>query len=253
MTITRLATRLDVQELRVRLKDGVETTVHALRYDRGTVRPKVVLFDKETKLTDYCQQNNITEAIGGGFFLREVHKPLGDLWINGFKQSTVSFSEPWATKRGSIYINKAGKAKITFRHLLPQKPAGDLIQAGPLLLQNSRSMIAAGKDTEGFSAGSNQFDSDITIGRYPRAAIGLDKNHLWLVVCDGRSKDEAGLSLKEFADVLREIGVEDALNLDGGSSSSLVSGSKLINKPRSDDRLFRQGRPIYSAIVLESS
>ena len=55
---------------------------------------------------------------------------------------------------------------------LAVSPAGDLLQAGPLLVRGGA--VVHG-DAEGFSAGSHQFDSDITAGRHPRAAIGLTR------------------------------------------------------------------------------
>ena len=64
---------------------------------------------------------------------------------------------------------------------LPAEPQGDLVQAGPLLVDDGRSIID-GVDREGFSAGAGQFDSDITDGRYPRCALGVSDDEL-LAVC----------------------------------------------------------------------
>src|SRR6478672_11983562 len=55
----------------------------------------------------------------------------------------------------------------------------------------------AATDLEGFSAGSDQFDSDITAGRYPRAAIGHDGAYVYSVVVDGRSDSDVGMTLHE--------------------------------------------------------
>jgi len=50
------------------------------------------------------------------------------------------------------------------------------------------------EDAEGFSAGAGQFDSDITDGRYPRAALGISRDVFVVVACDGRrSRVDAGL------------------------------------------------------------
>jgi hypothetical protein len=57
-------------------------------------------------------------------------------------------------------------------------------------------------DEEGFSAGHHRFDSDITAGRCPRAALALAGHRLLAVACDGRADDEAGLTLGELAGVL---------------------------------------------------
>ena len=60
----------------------------------------------------------------------------------------------------------------------PDAPRGDLLQAGPLLVRDGVPVYRREDDREGFRAGYAQFDSDITDGRYPRAALGL---------ADGRS------------------------------------------------------------------
>ena len=95
-------------------------------------------------------------------------------------------------------------------------------------------MLRARADPEGFSAGQAQFDSDITDGRHPRAALGLAPGRLVAVACDGRSRRDAGLTLEELAALLVALGCHTALNLDGGGSTSLVSGGRLRNRPYAD-------------------
>ena len=56
----------------------------------------------------------------------------------------------------------------------------------------------AGDYRKGFSAGAGQFDSDITDGRYPRAALGSSSDSLVALACDGRrSNVNGGLSMLE--------------------------------------------------------
>ena len=89
-----------------------------------------------------------------------------------------------------------------------------------------------GEDREGFSAGAHQFDSDITLGRYPRAALAVAGDQILAVACDGRTRRDAGMTLAELADALISLGAIDALNLDGGGSASLVHDGRLRNRPR---------------------
>ena len=65
------------------------------------------------------------------------------------------------------------RGRIARRDELPAAPRGDLLQAGPLLVRDGAPVFRREEDREGFSAGEAQFDSDITDGRYPRAALGL--------------------------------------------------------------------------------
>jgi hypothetical protein len=74
--------------------------------------------------------------------------------------------------------------------------------------------------------------------RHPRTALGLSKDRktLILVVVDGRSEASAGLTCRELAALLVELGAHDAVNLDGGGSSELwVAGRGVVNEP-SDGR-----------------
>lgn len=239
------------QSFRVLLDDGALTTVHVAKYSRKSVHPQLVLFDTETCLLDWCQQNNIQDAINGGFFLRTDSKPLGDMWLSGKRQKTASFISPWSHSRGSLYISPIGGITIGPRYILPPKPQQDLLQAGPLLVQNRQSTIVEGEDIEGFSEGAHQFDDDISIGRFPRVVIGTNRDYIFNVVAEGYNKKEAGLSFQEAAEVLRLLGIDDALNLDGGSSSTLIVGGELKNKPRTKERNYERGRPVYSAIIFK--
>jgi exopolysaccharide biosynthesis protein len=60
--------------------------------------------------------------------------------------------------------------------------------------------------------------------RAPRSAAGAseDGRRMWLLTLDGRQSDSIGATLHELAKLLRELGVDDAVNLDGGGSSTLV-------------------------------
>ena len=107
------------------------------------------------------------------------------------------------------------------RDEIAPEPPGDLLQAGPLLVRDGAPCVEG--DPEGFSAGQRQFDSDITAGRYPRAALALlDGARMLAVACDGRADDDAGLTLAELAEALVALGARSALKLDGGGSTSLV-------------------------------
>ena len=60
---------------------------------------------------------------------------------------------------------------------------------------------------------------------HPRTAIGIDRDQrlLHLVVVDGRSASSAGQTLLQLAELLQSLGDEEALNLDGGASSTMIA------------------------------
>ena len=83
----------------------------------------------------------------------------------------------------------------------------------------------------------------------PRTAIGYTgDNKIILFVCEGRNKtpDTPGFTLEETANILKDLGCVEALNLDGGGSSCmLVNGQETI-KPSDGSQ-----RAVTSAIVLK--
>jgi hypothetical protein len=192
------------------------------------------------------------DAIVGGFFIREAGEPLGELWRQGARVPSVPFDEPWGATRSCVHFD-AGRLVLAPRDELPAQPGGDMLQAGPLLVAGHRPVVHEGIDSEGFSANQSQFDSDITIGRYPRAALGVMPGWILAVACDGRSEQDSGLTMRELAELMAHLGAARAINLDGGGSTSLVYGGALRNTPREDHGIeLLVGRPISTALVFET-
>jgi hypothetical protein len=236
----------------VLLTDGQRTTTHVVRYRRDTVQPRLTVFKEETQLPVWCRENGVEEALVGGFFFRSARLPLGEVWLQGQALPSVPFTAPWHASRGSLHIN-LDSVEIDYRHCFPDVPTGDLLQAGPLLVKDGASLLVTPNDNEGFSAAWHQFDSDITDGRHPRAAFGMNNDYFFSVVCDGRSEQDAGMTLAEIAEIMGDLGCTHALNLDGGGSASLVTQGKMINMPRSNNQEHPEGRPIYSAITFTTT
>jgi exopolysaccharide biosynthesis protein len=236
--------------LRLQNRDGGETTVYLVRHPRRTTRVSVQHFETPTRLDHWCATTRRKEAIVGGFFLRDPYRPLGEVWKDGVALAHEPVASPWANVRACVHVN--GAVRVAPRSELPDAPVGDLVQAGPLLVRDGRSVID-GSDDEGFSAGAGQFDSDITDGRYPRAALGISDDELLAVCCDGRrSGVDAGLDLGELARFLISSGARDAINLDGGGSATLVHRGHLLNRPYSnEDQPAPESRPVVTALVFE--
>jgi hypothetical protein len=178
---------------RVALGDDSKTTVHVLRQELRNTVVKVADLGSAKRVTEVCTESGgrVVAAMSGGFFAREAGMPLGELWIGGLRQSHVQFPAPWRDIRGSLLVDADG-ITIGRRDALPSRPDGDLLQAGPVLVTDGRAAADLASDGEGFGAASGQFDSDITDGRYPRAAIGYDDTYVYAVVVDGRSDGDVG-------------------------------------------------------------
>lgn len=60
--------------------------------------------------------------------------------------------------------------------------------------------------------------------RHPRTVVGWNEvGTVWLVVVDGRQSASRGIGLADVAAHLQALGATDAVNLDGGGSSTLVT------------------------------
>lgn len=215
------------------LDGSLATTLHVLRMPHAHYTARVVAIAPPQRLVDWCARNGAEYALIGGFYVRTNEVPLGDLQIHGRALPSRPFDAPWNRIRACVHCLD-GEVSLRSRIELPSKPGGDLIQAGPMLVRDGVRLVEAGVDAEGFSAGSGQFDSDITEGRHPRAALGISPTELIAVVCDGRADDEAGLSFTELAKAMIDLGARDAINLDGGGSASLVARGMLLNTPREE-------------------
>lgn len=233
---------------RLRLHDGAETTLYVATYDARRVEVAVLALARPAPLEAWCRSRGIADAIVGGYYVRPGGTPLGELRTHGVRRASVPFDEPFAAVRACVHV-AGGTLRLARRDALPADPPGDLLQAGPLLLAGGERV--ADDDPEGFSAGAGQFDSDITAGRYPRAALASDGERIMAVACDGRADDEAGLTFAELADALRARGAVDAINLDGGGSTSLVCGGRLRNRPREEHGIvLHGGRAVSTALVF---
>lgn len=69
--------------------------------------------------------------------------------------------------------------------------------------------------------------------RVPRTAVGIrEDGTMVFVVVDGRQKGLSdGMTIKELANKLLELGVKDAANLDGGASSEMIIEGSIVNSP----------------------
>ena len=125
-------------------------------------------------------------------------------------------------KDGSFQIIK--EEEITAQELMDMG-AMQVLSFGPALIVNGKTAVDA-DDEVGMAMRSN-----------PRTAIGvIDELHYVFVVADGRTSDNAGLTLKELADFMNTLGAKTAYNLDGGGSSAMVFRGELINNPTTSGR-----------------
>ncbi len=99
-------------------------------------------------------------------------------------------------------------------------------------------------------------------GRHPRTALGIsrDNKEIIMLTIDGRSTSYPGVSQKELAELLIELGAYNAINLDGGGSTEMIVrplGEKdlsIVNEPSGGfERRIMNGLAVLNSSRPKSS
>jgi hypothetical protein len=111
---------------------------------------------------------------------------------------------------------------------LPRTPSGRapamIIGGWPRILRDGVSIAADAATLEGTISRNAEM-------RHPRTSVGFsrDSSTLYLLTVDGRSQQSVGMTLVELADVMRRLGAWQAMNFDGGGSTTMVVDGVLMN------------------------
>ncbi|MEQ8148270.1 phosphodiester glycosidase family protein [Streptomyces sp. OP7] len=125
-------------------------------------------------------------------------------------------------------------------------PGTDIVNAGPELVRDGRLHVTPATDGM-VHPGDPSWYYGWVHKRNPRTLAGTDASgRTVLVTADGRSTDSLGLSITESAQVARSLGLRDAVNLDGGGSTTMVAKGQVVNVP-SD---AAGERPVGDALLL---
>lgn len=100
----------------------------------------------------------------------------------------------------------------------------EAVGGGPRLLANGQLAIDAAED--GFDPSFVEFPN-------PRTAVGLsaDGTKMYIVTVDGRQAISRGVSLDDLALTLQRYGAVDAMNLDGGGSTTMAVAGIVVDSP----------------------
>lgn len=172
----------------------------------------------------FAEENQALVAINGGFFDVKNGGAVDYIKVGGKLVNPTRSASARANAVLSIHKKKIS-IEAASRENTEGSTAENVMLSGPLLAV----------DGKGISLDNNPFNAN----RHPRTAVAIRKNNkLILMVVDGRNSRAAGMSLMELAGVLKWLGAKDAMNLDGGGSSTLyIKGKNIVNYP-SDNKLF---------------
>ncbi|HEX6812784.1 MAG TPA: phosphodiester glycosidase family protein [Planctomycetota bacterium] len=183
--------------------------------------------------SDLARRGGAFAAINGGFFSKELQS------LGAFRIAGQDLGVPDPARRAALVL-EAGLVKLRRDPKAEFAGASDVLAAGPMLVVDGAIPAAPKWNPE----------------RHPRSAIGTTADgRVLLVAIDGRAQQAAGMTLDELAETMLALGCEDALNLDGGGSTTLwcqgAPGHGVLNHPCDDKRFDAAGeRKVANAVLV---
>ena len=205
---------------------------------------------ERTPTSVIAQRHDAVAAINGSFFDMDKHHPVCYLRIDREElgentPGTDTVNRKYyqygtlVLREGAPHILRTDSARTWERSL----PDSNVMTAGPLLILRG--------ETQPF-----RHDRTFVSNRHPRTAVGIRPDGTTLLfVVDGRTKESEGMSLDELTSTLHWLGCKDALNMDGGGSTTLYIKGKpydgIVNYPINNGRFDHTGeRGVSNAILV---
>jgi hypothetical protein len=134
----------------------------------------------------------------------------------------------FAAEAAAPPLSAGAEVEIDVRLAAPWSNVDSALSAGPLLLAGGRRVEEPEKES---------IRRIFWIARHPRtAAARRADGTILLVTVDGRQPEwSVGMTLTELTDLLLELGAVDAVNLDGGGSTTMVIGDQVVNRTSDPD------------------
>lgn len=204
---------------------------------------------RRTKTSEMARRHGAVAALNGSFFDMDQHFPICYLRIDSVDIGENTPGKDTVNRKyyqygtlclcgDSVLILKTDSS----RHWEEGLSFPNIMTAGPLLIWH---------DTLQYMRDDRTFVTN----RHNRTAVGIrEDGTVLLFVADGRAKESEGLSLTELQLLLRWLGCRDALNLDGGGSSTLYLNignyQGVANCPSDNGRFDHAGERSVSNAVL---
>ncbi|UMB60685.1 phosphodiester glycosidase family protein [Lutibacter sp. A80] len=183
-----------------------------------------------------AKKNNAIAAINGGFFNMKdggsvTYFEVNDTVINKTSNPNNKLMD------GAIIIKNDFDITLELansdHYYEASKQEAAVLITGPLLLQNSKALKLP--------------DMKFVNNRHPRTCLCKTEESVILITIDGRQKEAHGMNLMETQDYLKTLNCIDAINLDGGGSTTMWLQDKgIVNFP-SD---ITGERPVANALLI---
>ena len=216
----------------------VPQSISLIEIDPGAgLKVGVTVSDKMRETSKMASEQGAIAAINGSYFdmkrgnsvcFLKVDRQVVDTTLGEFARRVT----------GAVSIRK-GKMKIISWNRQIEKQykgkKGIVLASGPLMLKDGR------------YCDWSLCEKDFIRTKHPRSAVALTKDgKILFITVDGRfPKHAGGVSIPELAHLIRILGGKDAINLDGGGSTTLwLSGAPdngIVNYPCDNKRFDHRG------------
>lgn len=171
------------------------------------------------KVTQIINSKGSTPIPPNGFILSASGKYRDD--VKNCKIGTKIWELQFANYDTQDSRNKFTRAD--FPRLLAFTDSEDIVGGVPQLIRNGKIEITWEEE---------KASKSFVETKHPRTAVAKLKDGKFLMVTvDGRSESSGGIGLQNLAELLFELGATDAMNLDGGGSTTMFLDGKVVNKP----------------------
>ena len=217
----------------------VPQSISLIEIDPGAgLKVGVTVSDKMRETSRMASEQGAVAAINGSYFDMKRGNSVCFLKVDRQVVDTTTLGEFARRVTGAVSIRK-GKMKIISWNRQIEKQykgkKGIVLASGPLMLKDGRYYDWS------------LCEKDFIRTKHPRSAVALTKDgKILFITVDGRfPKYAGGVSIPELAHLIRILGGKDAINLDGGGSTTLwLSGAPdngIVNYPCDNKRFDHRG------------
>ena len=235
-------------------------TISVIKYSPKRLKTVIVQPEKLTKVAVTAAESGADFAVNAGYWDVRIDQPSTFIILDG-KQISVTADFEKERVDGLVCI---GKKRVVVDYCKAGEEAvyaakyKNILASGPMLIDEGVSV-----DHEAYTKGMVDNAGGKPVGafytytqRHPRTAMGTDKKgNVYLIVVDGRSEGNAeGVTITELTKVCEWLGLRDAINLDGGGSSTMWTKSAgVVSYPCRNKKFDHAGdRRVSSCVVVKS-
>lgn len=193
----------------------------------------------------FSKNNNALAAINGGFFDMDkggsvTYFELNDTVISNTRSNKIKWGVSDSIINGAVIFKPNNTIEIepkkTEEFYSKSNKELAVIITGPVLIYKTRKAKLA--------------DIEFINKRHPRTCLCETKESTLLITVDGRSKIADGMNLFELQDYLKNIGCLNAINLDGGGSTTMwIKGKGIVNNPSDSTG----ERPVANVLLIKKN